>query len=94
MSVLDTNYKTLLEKINSFEEYQNELKKVTEEKIWQDVKRKNNEEGYQSYIDTFSNGIYINEAKEKLHIIKNLTLNISSLINWANENNLSENIFI
>ncbi|RUM58065.1 MAG: hypothetical protein DSY40_00120, partial [Nautilia sp.] len=93
MSILNANYSDILDKLNSYEEYQEEIKNITEEFIYQKAISKNEEEFYEEYIKLFPNGKHIDEITKKLEDIKNFNQNISTLIGWADENNIPSDKF-
>jgi len=65
-SILNIYYRETLDKIDSYREYINELKKVEDKMWWGKATNKNTKKAYEKYLMNYYNGIYSNEAKTKV----------------------------
>ncbi len=100
-SILNIYYRETLDKIDSYQEYISEVKKVEDKMWWGKATNQNTKIAYEKYLNSYLNGIYSFEAREKIdefiavnrekelekELIKK---DFEKLIEWADEKNILE----
>jgi len=70
--ILNDNYEELINNFENFNKYQSDLLKTIEDSEWKKICKVNTEYTYECYFYKFPNGIYANEAKNKIDNLKEL----------------------
>jgi len=99
--ILNLDYLETLDKVDSYEEYIMELKKIEDKIWWEKATKQNTKRSYEKYLTNYSSGIYSFEAREKINkfVVRKrekeleqelIRKDFEKLIEWADEKNISE----
>ena len=65
MSIANLNYKDILNRVDGYEEYLEEIENINEKKVWEKVLKINTKQAYLKYIEYYPTSIYAEIAEIK-----------------------------